>query len=299
MKKILLTVLACVLCLAVFCGCQPKITVENALEIYDLEMTKIDEAKAFGADMQMSFSVDMAGIEINVQTDGKCQMLVDEEGIPEKLFISFGDAENALYEITYVDNMAYINAVGTKYSMSYSEDKMKEYVESTIETPDEIEEVYAVDSVEELKEQKQTRLNITMKPDVMVDVFRHLIDDMGETGEEIFSDDIIKESISMGESIVFTENNQLSSAQFKLDIDKAFFEEYFNSMYGELEEGMDVSQLLPSKMSVDITFTNITTTVDIQAPEDADEYYSMDDAGDDIFGDDMFGDVTGLPAVVA
>ena len=66
-----------------------------------------------------------------------------------------------------------------------------------------------------------------------------------------------------------------------------------------MEAGTDFTQLLPSKMSVDITFTNITTTVDIQAPEDADEYYSLDDAGDDIFGDDMFGDVTGLPAVVA
>lgn len=300
MKKILLTVFACMLCLAVFCGCQPKITVENALEIYDLEMTKIDEAKAFGADMQLSFAVNMAGIDINVQTDGKYQILVNEEDVPEKLFMSFGDAENALYEITYVDNMAYVSAAGTKYSMSYSEDEMKEYMmESIPEIPDETEEVYAVDSVEELKEQKQTRLNITMKSDVMVDIFRYLIDDTGETGEKIFSDDVIRESVSMGESIIFTEDNQLSSAQLKLDITKAFFEEYFDSMYGELEEEMDVSQMLPSNMSVEINFTNITTTVDIQAPEDADEYYSMDDAGGDIFGDDIFGAVTDLPAVVA
>ena len=51
MKKILLTVFACMLCLAVFCGCQPKITVENALELYDQAIAEIkQEQSAFWTD---------------------------------------------------------------------------------------------------------------------------------------------------------------------------------------------------------------------------------------------------------
>ncbi len=310
MKKILLTVLACVLCLAVFSGCQPKITVENALEIYDQAIAEIkQEQSAFCTDVQFSYSTDMMGMNVNMNMSGQLQMLKNEDGEIDRFFVTLGGEDDSLYEITYIDNKLYLNMAGTKLCASLDSDEMKDYIDSAKEEikqaiPDESKDIYIIDSVEELEEQKQSQLNMTINSDVLIDLMQFAEEASEETADpaaptaEPIPEDAIREGIALKETVIFTEENKISSIQLKLDVNESFFEEAYQVDEG-MEAGTDFTQLLPSKMSVDITFTNITTTVDIQAPEDADEYYSLDDAGDDIFGDDMFGDVTGLPAVVA
>ena len=190
---------------------------------------------------------------------------------------------------------------GTKLCASLDSDEMKDYIDSAKEEikqaiPDESKDIYIIDSVEELGEQKQSQLNMTINSDVLIDLMQFAEEASEETADpaaptaEPIPEDAIREGIALKETVIFTEENKISSIQFKLDVNESFFEEAYQVDEG-MEAGTDFTQLLPSKMSVDITFTNITTTVDIQAPEDADEYYSLDDAGDDIFGDDMFGDV--------
>lgn len=264
-------------------------------------MTEINQTEAFGADVYVKQYVNMGSIKTTTEFEGQVQWTASEEKPFEQIFISLGDGE--VCEITYVDEVAYMNIAGWKFCQSIDSEEWNEYMASALESfeqPGQEESAngdtnpYTVDFIEEL-EGGQSRLTLTLKPEVVLDVIKVYCEAMEQTLSEEM-ENLIQEDITMQETIIFSEDLNVVSASCKIDIGEKILKAYY-----EVDEETDpeLTSVIPSEMSYDINFTNITTTVDIQAPEDADEYYSMDDAGDDIFGDDMFGDVTGLPAVVA